>query len=80
MITQRPLRSLDDWLALCQEPGGDTDSLSQAERVDALQQMARLLAVVLNTHEDAAELINLWLARCKSAHRLLPILGRRQRK
>jgi hypothetical protein len=80
MLTHRRFQSLDDWLAFCRERGSDTASLSEAERVDAVQAVSRLLAAVSTSHEDGAALCNLWLARYGNTHRLFPVVGKRTRK
>jgi hypothetical protein len=83
MLTRRRFRSIDDWLAFCRyEPRGQTDAagLSEAERVDAIQRVSQLLAAVLLTYEDAAPLVNLWLAKYASSHRLFPVVGKRTRQ
>jgi hypothetical protein len=70
VLTRRRFRSLADWLAFCCEPDADTD---------AVQQVGRRLEQVLSSHEDSAELINLWLARGGSTYRLFPVVGKRTR-
>jgi hypothetical protein len=85
MITRKRFRSINDWLAFCSHERGtdtsvSTNCLSEADRVDAIQQVSRLLAVILATHEDAASLANLWLASYRSTHRLLPVVGKRRRE
>jgi hypothetical protein len=85
MITRKRFRSIDDWLAFCSyDRSGDaktiTGGLSEAEGVDAIQQVSRLLAAILVTHEDAAPLINLWLTSYGSTCRLFPVVGRRTQR
>jgi hypothetical protein len=80
MLTRRRFRSLDDWMAFCGERGSNTDGLSEGERVDVVQQVSQLLGMILTTHENAAELVNLWLASHGATHRLFPVVGKRIRR
>ena len=74
--------SLQDWLRFCRQeetPDPVLDAVDQ-EYVEEIQQAVRTLTRVLDRHEDARQLANLWFSACGSGRwRLVLVVGERTR-
>jgi hypothetical protein len=73
-------QTLQDWLGFCQQDAAPA-SEPVPEHTDEIQRAVRLLTGVLDRHEDAQQLANLWFPMCGSGRwRVISVIGKRARK